>query len=84
MLKPSQNDCRIIANIFVLIVLYQTICIWIDTLVECIVISPINKKLALVSIMNWCRIGEKPLFESMRSSSRGLDELFQLVVSVLS
>ena len=66
-LRPRQNWCHFVDNIFKCIFLNETIWISIQISLKFVPMGPINNISALVQIMS-CWWGDKPLFEPMMVS----------------
>ena len=64
-LRPIQNGRHFPDDIFKCIFLFKNIWIWIKISLKFVSKVRINNIPALVQIMAWCRIGNKPLFEPM-------------------
>ena len=62
---PEQNGRHFADNIFKYIFVNEKYCISIDILLKFVPKGPINNVPALVRILTWCRIGDKPLSEPM-------------------
>ena len=65
---PGQNGCHFEDDIFRCIFLNEKFCISIKISLKIVPKGPINNKTVLVWIMAWRRIGDKPLFETMKGS----------------
>ena len=63
--KPRQNRCHFADSIFKCIFLNENVLILIKISVKFIPKDPINNIPALVQIMAWSRLGDKPLHEAM-------------------
>ena len=62
---PRQNGCHFTDDIFKCIFLNENIRISFEIPLKFVPKGPINNILALVQIMAWCRLGDKPLSEPM-------------------
>ena len=67
-LRPRQNDHHFSDNIFRCIFLYENVWISIKISLKFVPNGPINDKPALVQIMAWRLLGDKPLSEQMMVS----------------
>ena len=67
-LRPRQNDCHILKDIFKCIFLNENKRISIKSSLKFVPKGPINNIPSLVLIMAWCRSGNKPLSEPMMVS----------------
>ena len=67
-LRPRQDGCQFIDDIFKCIFLNENISISIEISLKFIHKGPINNIPALVQIMAWRRLGDKPLSETMMVS----------------
>ena len=61
----GQNGCHFTDNIFKLTFMNEKFCILIRILLKFVPEGPIDKKSALVLVMDWCRTGDKPLLVPM-------------------
>ena len=64
-LRPRQNGWHFPYDIFKCIFLFENVWIWIKISLKFVPKVRINNIPALVQIMTWCRIGDKPLSEPM-------------------
>ena len=64
-LRPRQNGRYFADNIFKCIFLFENVWIWIKFSLKFVLKVRINNIPALVQIMAWLRIGDKPLSEPM-------------------
>ena len=64
-LRPRQNGRHFSDDIFQCISLFENVCIWIKISLKFVPKVRINNIPALVPIMAWRRIGDKPLSEPM-------------------
>ena len=62
---PGKDICHFTDDIFRCIFVNEKFCILIRISVKFVLMCPINKIPALVQIMTWCWIGNKPLSEPM-------------------
>ena len=62
---PRQNSRHFADNIFRCIFMNQKLCILIEISLKCVPNSPIDNNPALILIMAWRRLGNKPLSEPM-------------------
>ena len=62
---PGQNGCHFTADIFKCIFIHENVWILFRISLEFVPKGPINNIPALVQIMAWRRIGDKPLSEPM-------------------
>ena len=65
--RPGQNGCHFVDDDFwcILILLNEIVCILFKIWLKFVPKGPIDNKWALVQIMAWSRIGDKPLPEPM-------------------
>ena len=68
-LRPRQNGRHFPDDIFKCIFLFENVWIWINISLKFVHKVRINNIPALVQIMAWCRIGDKPLSEPMMVNS---------------
>ena len=64
-LRPRQSRRQFADDIFKCISLNENVLIFIKILLKFIPMGPINNILALIQIMAWSQIGDKPLPEPM-------------------
>ena len=64
-LKPSQNGCHFINDIFKCIFINENIWISIKITLKFVFKGLINNSPTLIQIIAWCRPGNKPLSEAM-------------------
>ena len=62
---PGQNGCHFADDIYTSILVNETLCIWITISLKFVPKGQHDNNLALVQIMAWHRIGDKPLSEPM-------------------
>ena len=62
---PGQDGHHFTDDIFRCIFINEKFCILIEISLKCVPKGPIDNNPALVQIMAWCRIGNKPLSEPM-------------------
>ena len=62
---PVQNGRHFADEFFICIFVNEKVCILIEISLKFVPKGPVNNKPALVWIMAWCRIGDKPLSEPM-------------------
>ena len=62
---PEKNGCHFADDIFRCIFVYEKFCILIKISLKFVLKGPIDNNPALVQILAWRRIGDKPLFEPM-------------------
>ena len=63
--SPGQNGRHFVDDIFKCIFMNDKICILIEISLECVPRGPTDNNSALVSIIHWRRMGDKPLSEPM-------------------
>ena len=68
---PGQNGRQFADETFSCISVNEKFCIWIKISLECVPKGPINNIPALVQIMAWRLLGDKPLSEPMLTQFRG-------------
>ena len=64
-LRPRQHGCHFADNTFNRIFLNENVRIWIEISLKFVSKGPINNIPALVQLMAWCQLGDKPLSEPM-------------------
>ena len=67
-LRPRQNGRLFVDDTFIRIFLIENVWISIKISLKFVPKGPINNIPALVQIMAWCRLGDKPLSETMLAS----------------